>query len=134
MGLSGKYDFKGIKKLGGAGLRAAIASTPQLAWMLKFGSLLDLFLELLANWLANKGLILLNVGAFYLEGKIDQAALDSAISEGLRRVELGAGKLTPDQIKEIDDAVISAADKALPYNKERSSASTEPFTDSYGGG
>ncbi len=116
MAISGKYDFKGIKRMGAVGLRGAIASTPSLAWVNKFGSLTDLVLELLCNWMANNGLILLNTGAFYVNGKLDQKALDSAIDAGLRQIE-STPNLTPEQIKEIDDAVIKAADKALPYGR-----------------
>ena len=117
MPISGKYDFKGIKKTGSMGLRAALASSPATAWTLKFGMFLDLILEFGTNWLANKGLIVLNVGAFYVGGEIDQKALDNAIESGLAAVEKPGAKLTPKQIKEIDDAVIKAADKALPYNR-----------------
>ncbi len=117
MGLSGKYDFKGIKKMGAAGIKAALISSPYTAWLTKIPALIDLVLEFFTNWLANHGLILLNVGAYYVGGKLDQKALDSAIEAGLEKVKLGAGKLTPEQIKEIDDAVIKAADKALPYGK-----------------
>ena len=117
MGLSGKYDFQGIKKQGAAGLRLAFSSSPYTAWLVKFPALTDFVLEFVANWLANKGLILMNLGAFYVGGKLDQNALDSAIDAGIKRVESADGKLTPAQIKEIDDAVIKAADKALPYGK-----------------
>lgn len=120
MPISGKYDFKGIKKTGSAGLRAAFAATPQLAWINKGGALTDLFLEFLTNWLANKGLIVLNVGAFYVSGELDQSAIDKAIDSGLKAVENSQGKLTPEQMKEIDDAVIKAADKALPYGRKPS--------------
>lgn len=118
MPISGKYDFKGIKKAGRLGLRAAFATTPYLAWLNTFPALTDLILEFATNWLANKGLIVLNVGAFYVGGELDQSALDKAIDAGLKQVESSAGKLTPEQIKEIDDAVIKAADKALPYGRK----------------
>jgi len=118
MGFSGKYDFQGIKKFGGAGLRAAILTTPYLSWMGRFGALTNLVTEFAANWLANRGLILLNVGAFYIGGEIDQKSLDSAIENGLKAVELSNGKLTPEKMKEIDDAIIKAADKALPYGNK----------------
>lgn len=117
MGLSGKYDFQGIKKLGGVGLRAALSTSPYTAWLNRFGALTNLITEFAANWLANRGLILLNVGAFYIGGEIDQKSLDNAIENGLKAVELSNGKLTPEQMKEIDDAVIKAADKALPYGR-----------------
>ena len=115
MGLSGKYNFQGIKTKGAAGLKLALSSSPYTAWLAKIPALSDLLLEFVTNWLANKGLIVLNVGYFYVDGKIDQAALDRAIDSGIARV--AAGGLTPEQMKEIDDAVINAANKALPYGK-----------------
>lgn len=117
MGLSGKYNFKGIKKMGASGLRLALSSSPYTAWLTKLPAISDFLLEFATNWAANHGLIILNVGAFYVGGELDQKALDSAIDNGLKQVEESGGKLTPEQIKEIDDAVIKAADKALPYGK-----------------
>ena len=116
MAISGKYDFKGIKRMGAAGLRAAFAASPYTAWLNNLGALTDLILEFIANWLANNGLIILNTGAFYVNGELDQNALDNAIDAGLKKVGSNPN-LTPEQIKEIDDAVIKAADKALPYGK-----------------
>lgn len=113
MGFTGKYDFPGIKKLGVSGLRIALASSPYTAWVLKGGKLTDAILGAGITWLANKGLVILNTGAFYVNGELDQKALDKAIDNGIKRVQ--AGGLTPQQMKEIDDAVIEAADRALPY-------------------
>ena len=119
MGITGKYNFPGIKKWGAKGISLALASTTWGAWLLKytFGPVIDYVLELIVNWLANKGLIVLNIGAIYVGGEIDQAALDRAIDQGIEKVRLAGGKLTPKQEKEIDDAVIQAADQALPYGK-----------------
>lgn len=112
--MSGKYDFKGIKRLGRAGLRAALATSPKTAWLLKFGSLLDLVLEFIFNWLANKGLIILNLGYIHLDSKFDQKELDKAMQKALDEIELiGKNNLTPDQKKEIDNAVIKAARKFI---------------------
>jgi hypothetical protein len=116
VGLTGKYDFKGIKEKGAAGLRLALLSSPYTAWLARFPALSNLLLEGLCNWMANKGLIVMNLGAYYVEGKLDQKAFDSAMEQGLKHVESGE-KLTPEQIKDIDDAVIAAADKFLPYGK-----------------
>jgi len=114
MALSGKYDFKGIKKVGSAGIRAALATSPYTSWLLRFGFLLDLGLEFATNWLANNGLGILNIGAYFVNGKLDTNALSNAIEAGIIKAQ---GPLTPEQIKEIDDAVIKAADKALAYGK-----------------
>ena len=117
MGFTGKYDFKGIKKHGSVGLKAAFLLSPYTAWLARIPALSNLLTEALSNWLANRGLILLNVGAFYVSGEIDQRALDKAIDNGLKLVENPELKLTPEQMKEIDDAVIKAANNALPYGK-----------------
>lgn len=115
MGLSGKYDFKGIKEKGAAGLKLALLSSPYTAWAAKVPALTDLILEFLCNWLANKNLIFLNIAHYYVDGKLDVAALEKTLDNGWARVD--AGGLTPDQMKEIDDAVINAARKAIPYGK-----------------
>lgn len=109
-----KYDFKGIKKMGATGIRTAIASNPSLSWTLKI-PFFKTALEMLVNWFANEGLIIMNIGAIYVNGEINQAVLDRAIDAGIKKVESSDGKLTPQQIKEIDDAVIKAANRALPY-------------------
>lgn len=114
MGLTGKYNFKGIKKMGSAGIRIALLSSPQTAWMTKI-PLLDLWIGLAVNWLANNGLILLNIGAIIVNGEVDQKLLDRALENGIKEVENQGAKLSPERAKEIDDAVIRAADRALPY-------------------
>ena len=114
MPVSGKYDFKGIKKQGAGGLKLALASNPSTVWITKI-PLLGTVLEFGVNWLANNGLVLLNIGAIYVNGELDQALLDRSFDEGIKKVEQAGGTLTPEQIKEIDDAVIKAARKALPY-------------------
>lgn len=116
MGLTGKYNFKGIKEKGARVIKTALAASPYTAWLLKFNIVLDLALEAFSNWLANKGLIIMNVGYFYVDGKLDQAALDRALNRGIEEVDSGK-ILTPEQMKEIDDAVIKAANEALPYGK-----------------
>jgi hypothetical protein len=69
----------------------------------------EIILEGAVNWLANNGLIVLNVGAIAVEGDWDQKAFDSALEKSLAAVENSAGKLTPAQVKAIDDEVIEAA-------------------------
>lgn len=117
MGLTGRYDFPGIKKWGAKGLTLALSSTAWGAWLVKtpfVRTLVDAFLEQTVNWLANKGLIVLNIGAIYFEGEFDQKAFDQALDEGLRAVKTGS--LTPEQMKEIDEKVRIAARKFLKFN------------------
>lgn len=119
MALTGKYDFKGIKALGAAALRGALASSPYSAWALKFGGLTDLALEALANWLANKGLMILNLGAIQIAGEIDQAGFDKAMDKAIEEIKLKGGRerLTAAQKKAIDDEVIKAARKFIVIGK-----------------
>jgi len=111
-----KYDFKGIKKQGASGIKLALASNPSMSWMAKT-PLIGTLLEFGVNWLANNGLIILNIGAIYVNGEVDQALLDRSIDEGYKKIEKLGGVLTPEQMKEIDDEVIKAADRALPYSR-----------------
>lgn len=119
MGLTGKYDFDGIKKANALGLRALLLSFKVTAWITKlplFGPLS----ELLGNLMANKGLVFLNNIASHVNGHFDQQALDDSIEAGLKRLERAAETgetITPEEGKAIDDAVIKAADKAIPYGK-----------------
>lgn len=111
MPLSGKYDFKGIKKWGAVGLKAALASTPYTAWILKGGKLTDLVLEFIANWLANNGLVVFNLGAIYVEGEWDQKQFDANMDDAMSKITIKGGrdKLSAAEKKAIDDEVIKAA-------------------------
>lgn len=82
--------------------------------------LINAGLEFVSNWMANKGLIILNVGAIYVNGEVDTALLDRSIDYGIKQMENPDIKLTPQQMKDIDDAVIRAADRALPYGRKPS--------------
>jgi hypothetical protein len=119
MGLTGKYDFPGIKKAGAVGLAAALATTSWGAIALKLpvvGTLIKGLLELASNWLANTGLVVLNLGAIVIGGELDQMGFDKALDEGLKQVELGRDKITPEHGKVIDDAVRDAARKFIKFN------------------
>lgn len=118
MPLSGKYDFPGIKKMGATALRVALSSFPATAWYFKVpGS--QLVAEFIVNWLANKGLLILNLGAIIIDSEIDQHALDKAMDDALRKIteQGGRDKLTPEQKKAIDDEVIKAARKFIVIGK-----------------
>lgn len=120
MGLTGKYDFKGIKRLGGVGLRAFLSSMPATAWICRL-PFSETILELLSNWLANKGLMVLNIGAIYVGGEFDQRAFDRALDQAFSEIELKGGRdgLTAEQKKAIDDEVIRAARRFVVLNAPR---------------
>lgn len=121
MGITGRYDFKGIQKAASIGLNALLAATGWGAWLLAspLRPLLNLVEEWSINFLANRGLIVLNIGEIWIDGKLDQMALDRALEDGLRRVEQGRSTITPAEGQAIDDKVREAFDRDvdLPVSK-----------------
>ncbi len=121
MGLKGKYNFPGIRKAGVAAIEAALASTTwgasflASAWFKVFSPLEEAILGWIIEWLANKGLIVLNLGAIYVNGEIDQVLFDRAMDEGLKRVELGRDKISAKDGKAIDDEIIRAARRFIDF-------------------
>jgi len=117
---SNKYDFKGIKRLGSDAILGIAAS-----WLSSIGlsflvtnklsyTILSFFVEKYVNSLANNGLIMLNVGAINLKAPKNQKAFDEAMFEALKIVE-EKSKLTPEEVKEIDDKVIRTFRKHALY-------------------
>lgn len=109
MGLTGKYDFKGIKKWGALGIESALSTVPWAAAIFKIpviGTIARGTLELLVNWFANEGLLIINIGAIAIEGQWDQKGFDDAMNEALKKVQDTKGQLTDAQKKAIDDEVI----------------------------
>ena len=121
MAVTGRYDFKGIKKFGARGLALALASTTPGSWLLKsvLAPATTIALEWFSNWLANRGLVVLNIGATFYDEHFDQKAFDKAIQDGLAQLELpeGRAKLTPAQGKAIDEAVKTAFRDFAPVSR-----------------
>lgn len=90
------------------GITVALASTTYgaIATTWGFRHVFEILIEWAVNWLANKGLMVLNIAAISVQGDWDQKAFDKAMDEALGQVAVGG--LTPAQMKEIDDKVITA--------------------------
>lgn len=114
MGLTGKYKFEGIQKVGTTSINAAFAGSP----LLKV-PFVNTLIELLINLLANKGLVVANLAVYKFGGANEADSLERALGAGIAESESGK-VLTPEEIKRIDDEVIKAARKALPYGKSPS--------------
>lgn len=121
MGITGKYNFPGIQKAGVAAIKAALATT---GWGLAllanpffkfFEPVEEAAVEELINWAASEGLIILNLGAIYVNGEISQVLFDKALDDGLKLIEQGRDKITAKQGKAIDDDVIKAARRFIPF-------------------
>jgi len=104
--------------MGAATLRVALSASPWTAWLTK-GPQSDIVLEAFSNWLANKGLLVLNLAAIDMTGAFDQKQFDAAIDNALDEIKNKGGReaLTPAQIKAIDDEVIKAARKFVIVNR-----------------
>lgn len=106
--MPGKYDFPGIRKAGAAALRAVLLSTGWGTWLVNgpLKGFTDKLLGIISEYIANQGLIIINLGAIFIEGEVDQKAFDTAMDKALIRARLN--KLTPEEIKALDDEVIKA--------------------------
>lgn len=105
---TGKYDFPGIRKAGSAALKAVVAGTGWGAWIIAspFKPVFDAAAEWLSEWLANRGLLIINLGAIYVAGELDQKKFDEAFDQALEKVKVPG--LTEDQKRGIDNEVIAA--------------------------
>lgn len=117
MNLSGRYDFKGIKRLGALGLFSLLAGSP-LGWMTKglMGKFMMTVFEFLANYAANKGLIFLNV-------QVENARVDGQVGEYVRIVDWALKEVKPnmtaEEMKRIDDAVIAKAVDLIMFTRRK---------------
>lgn len=113
MGLSGRYNFTGIQKATGRLIDALLAGTAWGAWLLAspFKPVINYLRDFAVNWMANNGLIVLNIGVNIVDGVLDQKALDKALDDGIRRVMQGRDTITEDEGKAIDDKVRKAFDE-----------------------
>lgn len=128
MGVTGRYDFKGIQKLVSVGINAFLATTAWGAWLLAspFKVVLQAMEDAAINFLTNRGLIILNVGAITIDGNVDQTKLDAALNDAFSKLQQGRDKLTPAQGKAIDDEVRDAFDKDADLGATNASADSVP--------
>jgi hypothetical protein len=112
VGITGRYNFPGIQKAAGLLVDGLVAGTGWGAWLLAspFKPVVNYLRDLLINYLANRGIILLNIGVNIVDGVIDQKKMDAALDDGIRRVMQGRDKISPADGKAIDDKVRKAFD------------------------
>lgn len=105
---TGKYDFPGIRRAGATAFKLVLAGTGWGAKLIAspFWPIIKMMIEWCAEYLANKGLLVINVGAIYVNGEFDQARFDKAFEEGIQKAK--APGLTDAQKRMIDDEVIKA--------------------------
>lgn len=118
MGITGKYNFKGIQKAGALGLKALLASTVWGAKILAspFARILTPVFKWFSNYMANQGLILINVGAYFKDGYFDQKGFDKAMDEGLSKVMMNPN-ISKKEGEAVDENVKKSVRKFFKYNK-----------------
>lgn len=113
MGLTGRYDFKGIQKaarliingvISGTGWGAALLAGP-------FKPLVIMFENAMTNWLTNRGLIIINIGAVLVNGVVNQVKLDNALDSAFEKLKVGRDKITPQAGAKIDEETDAAFDQ-----------------------
>ena len=100
-------------KFGAAKVIALAGLSGPLGWVAA------IFLERLFNWLANKGIMLMNVGIINFQTDMDQKAFESAIESAYAQLEGKKNKLTKEELDAIDNKVIAAFDKFVVFDKVR---------------
>jgi hypothetical protein len=113
LGLTGRYDFKGIQKAGERLIDALLAGTGWGAWLLAspFMPAIRVIEGLLINYLTNRGLIIIDVAAVIVNGKIDEARLTSALNSAFEKLKVGRDKITPAEGAKIDAETTEAFDE-----------------------
>lgn len=106
--MPGKYDFPGLKKQGTRALNLVLLSTAWGAAILKspFKPIFEMLEGYVIEWLTNKGLIIVNLGAIFIDGELDQKAFDKAFDDALAAAKVPG--LTDKQKESIDAQVIAA--------------------------
>lgn len=112
-----KYDLPGFGKVQALLVFTAMASGP-LAFLTTGipGKIVFPLLELAGEWLASKGLVLLNIGAEKVETLIEENAYDGSFEKAFEAINAKRGKLTDAEKKSIDDKVIAAARKFFSFS------------------
>lgn len=113
MGLTGRYDFKGIQKATGALIDALIAGTGWGAWILAspFRPIIAAIRDLVVNFLVNRGLIVIDVAAVLVNGKINESKLTDALNSAFEKLKVGRDKITPEEGAKIDAETTEAFDQ-----------------------
>ena len=112
----------------GVVINALLAGTTWGAWLIAspFMPAVQIIEDMIVNWLANRGLIILNIGVNIVDGNIDQNALDAALDAGIKRVMQGRDKITPTEGKAIDDVVRETFDKDADLGASADGVSNVP--------
>lgn len=118
MGITGRYNFPGIQKAVRAAFTALAAGTTWGAWLIAspFAPAITAIENALINYLVNRGLIIIDIGAVMVNGVVKQDLLDNAIDAAITKLKVGRDKITPAQGAQIDADTTAAFDNFADVN------------------
>ena len=119
-----KYHFEGIGEAGAATIIAGLSANPNTIFLTKgfVGKIIFFLLKRFCMFLADKGLIVMNLGAAKVQTIADKGTFDGSwdtaekLIEGIRNE---GRELTDEEIKEIDQQVIDAFRKFANFGRVR---------------
>lgn len=119
-----KYKFEGLGGAQATIIMALLAANPSTLFLTQgiLGRIVHFVLKKLGMYLANYGLIFINVGAAAVETMVDAGNYDDAWSDAEKAVKLirdQGRKLTDEEIKAIDAPVIDAFRKFANFGRVR---------------
>ncbi len=115
-----KHKFKGIGKAGALLMFAGLAASPFAVITNGIaGKITFWLLEQLSMWMADKGLIILNIGAAKINTLSEQQDFDGSFEQAFKEIHENNDRLTDEQKKAIDDKVISAFRKFATFGELR---------------
>lgn len=111
-----QYKFEGIGALGASLMAGALASSP-LSFLVTGipGKITFWLLSQLNSYLANKGLMILNVGVAKIAAYSDRKDFDGTLESALKIVVEHGDTLTEAEKRDIDNKVIAAFDKFTDF-------------------
>lgn len=120
---STKHDFKGIGKASALLVMTAMAANPAtLALSQGFlGQIINWGLTMLFSRLASLGLVVLNIGVVSVETLAEAKEFDGSFDEAFAIINKKGKGLTDDEIKAIDNKVISTFRKFATFGRVRRS-------------
>lgn len=115
-----KYRFEGIGALGATLIFAGIAASP-LSWLTNgvIGKFVYAVLQYACMWLADKGIIIMNIGIADLKTLSEKSGFDGSFEDAFKEIHEKKERLTPEDKKRIDDKVIDAFRKFASFHVVR---------------
>jgi hypothetical protein len=119
-----KHKFDGIGQTAASIIMAGLAANPSTAILASgfLGKVMFIIFKYICMMLANLGLIVMNVGAEKLETIVAAGDFDGSwekAEEMLNKIRQEHREMTPDEIKKIDDGVITAFRKFASFGRVR---------------